>query len=121
MPELSERANAAVEAVAAAKDDSDEAKSLDDGPEGRGGRKELAAFSEAVGKLFGKDGCAPCPLNALEPNLRRRSIGGCRAQGRRGRGRADRRIQQGRQGHDASQAGAEWIAQRASQGARPRP
>jgi len=55
VPRLSERAQATVEAIAAANEDSDKAKAWTTARKDEAVEKELSAFSEAFGKHFGEE------------------------------------------------------------------
>jgi len=123
VPKLSERARAAVEAVATAKNDAGRAEAWRAAQNEERVRDELVGFATATTKRFGEDGVRAM-LRAERSGAKSHeggpSVDTDHKTAVAEAGRTMAAIRAG-EGAEASQTGAERIAQRVSQGARLRP
>jgi len=123
MPRLSGRAQAAVEAVAAARDDAGRAEAWKTTQNEEPVRKELTGFADAAGKRFGEDGVRAM-LRAERPGAKPyEGDPSVDAEHRAAVAEAGRTVASIRAGEGAevSQAEAERLTQRTSQGAHLKP
>ncbi len=120
VPKLSDRAQAALAAVAAAKDDAGRAEAWNVAQSNNNPATELSAFAAAVEKRFGEDGVRAM-LRAQQPGTKPHEGGPSVSDDHKEAmvevGRAIAMIKAG-EGASASKLQAEELAQRASQGAR---